>query len=103
MFINGLAKDGRIIYGKEDLDDILTGCDVDACNGAVITSDDGEVYAYFSTEFHPYGPGCFGPGNTPDEIMRMQKCSTNGRLCGALCDIYLNISILVVLALAYLF
>ncbi len=58
----GVAKDGRIIYGPYNDDgELVSSCDVDVCNGATINGN----YGYFATNFHPYVPACFGPGNSP--------------------------------------
>ncbi len=73
----GVAKDGRIIYGPYNDDgELVSSCDVDICNGATING----YYGYFATNFHPYVPACFGPGNYPTHS---QECSTNARTCDA--------------------
>ena len=57
-------------------------CDLDTCNGAEVTAATGvETYAYFATNWHPFGPTCFGPANLPLEEMEPQRCSANPRVC----------------------
>jgi hypothetical protein len=74
----GLALDGHHIYGPwKDECDLWGPCDVDVCNG--FTDTDG-VYAYATTNFHPYTIGCWGPGNKQSIY---QSCSLNGKRC---CD-----------------
>ena len=81
----GVSKDGRAIYGpkRPGSGTTYSACELDVCNGKLVTPD-GEtstVYAYFGTIHHPYIIGCWGPGNTPDDNLEEQDCSSNGRVC----------------------
>ena len=65
----GISKDGRVIYGPVKSWDSTsnekteyTPCDLDVCNGRIITVGSEKVYAYHATTYHPYVPNCFGPG-----------------------------------------
>jgi hypothetical protein len=78
----GIARDGRVIYSPYLNKKKYEPCDVDICNGLIVPptlANEKEVYAYVSTNFHPYLIGCYGPGSKPDYY---QKCSANPRLCG---------------------
>ena len=81
----GVSKDGRAIYGPKRPGSGLTyaACELDICNGKLVTPDGStsQVYAYFGTIHHPYVIGCYGPGNTPDDNLEEQECSSNGRVC----------------------
>ena len=81
----GVSKDGRAIYGPKRPGSGLTysACELDICNGKLVTPDgaSSQVYAYFATIHHPYVIGCWGPGNTPDDNLLEQECSSNGRVC----------------------
>jgi hypothetical protein len=66
----GLAKDGHAVYGPHwpGTNAIINGCHVDTCNGFFYANPDKNslpkyLYGYAATEFHPYGPACFGPAN----------------------------------------
>jgi len=73
----GLSKFGHVIYGPYDDDAVLWDpWDVDACNGA--WNEDGDEYFYVTTQWHPYGPGCNGPTNFPEQEQLYPNCSTNG-------------------------
>lgn len=53
--------------------------DVDACNG--VWSGDRSQYFYVGTRWHPYGPGCNGPANSPHKLRVdpfYPQCSLNG-------------------------
>jgi hypothetical protein len=51
LTVIGISKDGHIMYGPYKSDGTLVSdCDVDVCNGAVING----VYGYYATPFHPY-------------------------------------------------
>ena len=87
----GLAKDGRVIYGPQRYDTVekknkqISTCDVDVCNGKYETdASSKQVYTYRATTFHPYLPGCFGPGAQHGPTSGGQTCSANNMLCGAL-------------------
>lgn len=76
----GLSKDGRPIYSPYYTDDAgekaeYDPCNQDICNGQIIDDE----YAYFSTFFHPYIVGCYGPSEAGLELY--QDCSANPRLC----------------------
>ena len=74
--VYGISKDGRPIYTPmSDNGKVVKDCDVDICNGAMLDGN----YVYYSTIFHPFFMGCYGPGNSPKLY---QRCSTKPRLCG---------------------
>jgi len=59
---------------------VWSACEVDACNGAYVdTDDDGvEEYVYVTTIFHPYTVSCFSRGNWPTFTA---SCTKNPRSC----------------------
>lgn len=70
-----LAKDGRIVWGPYNAyGQTYSACNVDVCNGLWL---DG-YYSYVATPFHPYNPGCFGPGST---VSYGPQCTTNSEVC----------------------
>ena len=69
----GLCKDGHVVYGPywPGNGSKVNSCVLDACNGWFTpnpdkTSSTKWIYGYVATDFHPYGPGCYGPANWPN-------------------------------------
>ena len=58
-----ISKDGRAVYSVRNNDTtIMNICKLDLCNGGYVNSTSGtQMYSYFMTDEHPYGPACWGP------------------------------------------
>jgi hypothetical protein len=69
----GLTKSGHVVYGPywPGNGSKVGGNVLDSCNGWFMPNPDTAsstkwLYGYVATEYHPYGPACFGPANWPE-------------------------------------
>ena len=106
----GLTKSGHVVYGPywPGNGSKVAGNVLDSCNGWFMpnpdtTSSTKWLYGYVATEFHPYGPACFGPANWPERSQLPQLCSANPRNCGAVQQLSESLILLMAGYLIYLF
>ncbi len=74
----GISLSGHMMYSpfKDSEDTEWDDCDVDTCNGRMISGK----YSYVTTMFHPLTIGCWGPSNS---IKDRQVCSTKPKKCNS--------------------